>query len=597
MPGVVSNWAPGVRALDPYLGFNFAVEIEGLLVGGFTQVTGLQSEIEMDTHQEGGVNDFVHNFPRQAKPTNLVFTKGLTDISSLWNWYYNTTQGIIQRKNGTVMLLDRKQIPVMWWNFRNALPVRWTGPDFDASSDQVITEAIELVHAGVTDPLHSTEHPDWRAGLDRDLADRLLGRGIRPGLIDVAQASAMPERHQGIVRSNPIVERLWYSGSDAAGVDVTAVPIVYVEPRAPIESAVAVGAVTAQDPGKPSRGASRSRKLRADTPASPPVVAAKPLATTPNGVIQRKPMEGSPLPLPRWGRVGERVFSNEQLPIYPPLRPGERELIAHPNPRLEANRGRPLPPGERELIAHPNPRLEAYRTGPFAPEERGLVAHPNAPRELVQSGNDIPLPVVTPGSVQRSGSGLNRDMTSATAIPVFAPVATRAQFSARSSRAESRPTADHRSGTLENASAPVAPMDLPVLKITRDALSLSASEAAPRAGADVLPVVREQRTRTDAWAGVGALDHLPLARNTAPASTPPEALAQRAGKRMSATRPLRVRPATGEARAEPSIAPAETVRTAPPAINLDQIVDKVEQRFVRRLAIESERRGGKPRWR
>ena len=31
--------------IDPYLGFRFLVEIEGLLVAGFSEVSGLQAEI------------------------------------------------------------------------------------------------------------------------------------------------------------------------------------------------------------------------------------------------------------------------------------------------------------------------------------------------------------------------------------------------------------------------------------------------------------------------------------------------------------------------------------------------------------------------
>jgi phage tail-like protein len=104
-------------------------------------------------HREGGVNDFVHHLPRQTTHSNLVLTHGLTDISTLWSWYYNVTQGIVQRKNGTIMLLDRRQTPIMWWNFRNALPVRWSGPQLQAGGDVVAVEVIELAHEGLTKPL------------------------------------------------------------------------------------------------------------------------------------------------------------------------------------------------------------------------------------------------------------------------------------------------------------------------------------------------------------------------------------------------------------------------------------------------------------
>jgi len=152
-PAAAGNWTPGARPLEPLLTFNFAVEIEGLLVGGFTEVSGLESQIDLEPYREGGVNNFVHELPGSVNHAHLVLRHGLTAVSTLWNWYDNTVRGIVQRRNGTIMVLDRRQIPVMWWNFRNALPVRWSGPTFDAGNDQVGVESLELAHEGLTKPL------------------------------------------------------------------------------------------------------------------------------------------------------------------------------------------------------------------------------------------------------------------------------------------------------------------------------------------------------------------------------------------------------------------------------------------------------------
>jgi phage tail-like protein len=153
LPSMEGTWVPGAQPLQPYQAFNFAVEIEGLLVGGFTEVSGLESDVEIQEYPEGGVNGFVHKLPGRTSHANLVLTRGLTSSSTLWNWYYNTTLGAIQRKNGTIVLLDPQQTPVMWWNFRNAVPVRWTGPTFSAVSDEVGVESLELAHEGLTKPL------------------------------------------------------------------------------------------------------------------------------------------------------------------------------------------------------------------------------------------------------------------------------------------------------------------------------------------------------------------------------------------------------------------------------------------------------------
>jgi phage tail-like protein len=162
VPGSGLDWsspsAPGSWRLDalvgtPLLTYNFAVEIEGLLVGGFSEVSGLESTIEVEDVREGGVNGYVHKVAGPAGYGNLTFRHGLTIVSSLWVWFAACARGDIQRKHGTILLLDTAQLPVMWWSFRNALPVRWTGPSFDATSDQVGVEAIELAHEGLSTPL------------------------------------------------------------------------------------------------------------------------------------------------------------------------------------------------------------------------------------------------------------------------------------------------------------------------------------------------------------------------------------------------------------------------------------------------------------
>ncbi|UCC61910.1 MAG: phage tail protein [Anaerolineae bacterium] len=151
---------------DPYMAFNFVVEIEGLLVGGFSEVSGLESEITVEDYQEGGLNEFAHKLPGPVTYPNLVLTHGLTDVDTLWNWYHNVTRGIIRRKNGTIMLLDRQRIPVMWWDFHKAYPVKWVGPKFNASSaTEAAVEQIELVHQGITKPAASSLGGLARAGL------------------------------------------------------------------------------------------------------------------------------------------------------------------------------------------------------------------------------------------------------------------------------------------------------------------------------------------------------------------------------------------------------------------------------------------------
>src|SRR5262245_48900795 len=120
------------RRLDPYLAHNFLVEVDGLLVGGFSQVQGLECSIQTEERVEGGVNDYTHTILKNAAHPHLVLRHGLTDLEGLWGWYDQTRQGRIQRRSGTIMLLDNQRWPAMWWDFRDAIPVKWSGPSLDA---------------------------------------------------------------------------------------------------------------------------------------------------------------------------------------------------------------------------------------------------------------------------------------------------------------------------------------------------------------------------------------------------------------------------------------------------------------------------------
>lgn len=138
---------------DPYAGFNFLVEIEGLIVGGFSEITGLQVESETQDYREGGQNAYTHRLPGPMRyPQNLTLRRGLTDIDTLWSWQQEVARGKITRRNGTIYLLNRQGVPTMWWDFREAYPARWSGPELKADANAVAIETIELAHKGLSKP-------------------------------------------------------------------------------------------------------------------------------------------------------------------------------------------------------------------------------------------------------------------------------------------------------------------------------------------------------------------------------------------------------------------------------------------------------------
>ena len=108
---------------DPYFGFNFFVEIDDVIVGGFSEVSGLQAETEFEEIREGGVNDHIHKFPKITKYPNITLKRGITDSDVLWKWHQDVISGKIRRNGVYVVLLDAEGREKWRWNFIDAYPV------------------------------------------------------------------------------------------------------------------------------------------------------------------------------------------------------------------------------------------------------------------------------------------------------------------------------------------------------------------------------------------------------------------------------------------------------------------------------------------
>lgn len=133
---------------DPYRNYRFTVEIDSLIVGGFSEVTGLERELETEDYNEGGVNGYTHSLPSRMTQPNLTLKRGLTDSATFWSWIQDVKRGVIERKNGRVLVMDSVGQEVWGWEFRDAYPVKWTGPELRADQGSVAFETVELTHNG-----------------------------------------------------------------------------------------------------------------------------------------------------------------------------------------------------------------------------------------------------------------------------------------------------------------------------------------------------------------------------------------------------------------------------------------------------------------
>lgn len=133
---------------DPFVSFNFRLEIDGIRRAAFQEVGGLDSAIDVVEHREGGENITMRKYPGQVKYSNITCKGGMTDEVDLYEWHKQWADGdpAAKRKNGSIVLLDRQGQEKVRWNFFNAWPAKWTGPAFNAEASELAIETFELAH-------------------------------------------------------------------------------------------------------------------------------------------------------------------------------------------------------------------------------------------------------------------------------------------------------------------------------------------------------------------------------------------------------------------------------------------------------------------
>jgi phage tail-like protein len=137
------------RATDPFASFNFKLEIEGITVAGFSEVTGLNQESNVIDYREGQEPITPRKLPGLNKFGNITLKRGISPDLSVYNWRKTVTDGDIERRNASIVLHNEKHEEVVRWNLVNAWPSKYVGPDLKANANEVAIESIELTHEGM----------------------------------------------------------------------------------------------------------------------------------------------------------------------------------------------------------------------------------------------------------------------------------------------------------------------------------------------------------------------------------------------------------------------------------------------------------------
>ena len=138
-------------ATYPLPKFHFLVQWGGTRIG-FTEVTGLDMQVEAIEYREGSSPEYSKiKMPGMKKFSNITLKRGtmLAD-SDFYKWINTISLNTAERRDITISLLNETHAPVMTWTAKNSFPVKVQASDLKSDGNEVAIETLELAHEGLS---------------------------------------------------------------------------------------------------------------------------------------------------------------------------------------------------------------------------------------------------------------------------------------------------------------------------------------------------------------------------------------------------------------------------------------------------------------
>ncbi|MEM0999908.1 MAG: phage tail protein [Bacteroidota bacterium] len=140
----------------PLLVYNYRVDVENTSFS-FSEVSGLELSFEPITYKEshkvsGKSGPNIMYMPGMIQPVNISLKKGLVKSASMevfYNWINSIELNRVDKKDITVHLLDETGATVVSWKVVDAFPTKLSAPSFDANSNAVAIESMDLMASRV----------------------------------------------------------------------------------------------------------------------------------------------------------------------------------------------------------------------------------------------------------------------------------------------------------------------------------------------------------------------------------------------------------------------------------------------------------------
>ena len=130
--------------------FHFLVQWGGERIG-FTEVTGLDIQVEAIEYREGSSPEYSKiKMPGMLKYSNITLKRGsMNSDSDFYKWINTTSLNTVERRDIIISLLNESHEPVMTWKAKNSFAIKVQASDLKSDGNEVAIETLELAHEGL----------------------------------------------------------------------------------------------------------------------------------------------------------------------------------------------------------------------------------------------------------------------------------------------------------------------------------------------------------------------------------------------------------------------------------------------------------------
>ncbi|MFK7787451.1 MAG: phage tail protein [Crocinitomicaceae bacterium] len=146
-----------IKSDYPLVIYNYRIDINGESIS-FSEVSGLELSFETITYKEsyatgGKVGPNIMYMPGQIQPVNISLKKGFVQGKSIpvfYDWINGIQLNRVDKRDIVVHLLDETGNTIVSWTVIDSFPTKLSAPSFDASSNEVAIESMDLMASRVS---------------------------------------------------------------------------------------------------------------------------------------------------------------------------------------------------------------------------------------------------------------------------------------------------------------------------------------------------------------------------------------------------------------------------------------------------------------